>query len=156
MGLIPKHNPMHSRVLAPLLSLALLPSLTPSPLSAQTSNDSSAPDTSANAEETEIFHNLRFRNLGPAASGGRITAVVGVPGNPNIYYAGAGGGGVFKTTNGGTTWKAIFEHEATSSIGAIALAASNPNLVWVGTGEANVRNDVIAGAGVYMSPDSGQ
>jgi photosystem II stability/assembly factor-like uncharacterized protein len=106
-------------------------------------------------EDTEIFHNLRFRNLGPAIAGGRITAVVSVPGDPNLYYAGAGGGGVFKSTNGGTTWKAVFEHEATASIGAIALAPSNPNLVWVGTGEANIRNDVIDGAGIYLSTDAG-
>ncbi len=106
--------------------------------------------------DTEVFHNLHFRNLGPAIAGGRITSVVGVPGNPNLYYAGAAAGGVFKSTNGGITWKAVFEHEATASIGAIALAPSNPNLVWVGTGEANVRNDVIDGAGVYFSPDGGE
>ena len=109
----------------------------------------------ATSEDTEIFHNLRFRNLGPAVAGGRITSVVGVPGDPSLYYAGAGGGGVFKSVNGGITWKAVFEHEATSSIGAVALAPSNPNLVWVGTGEANIRNDVIDGAGIYFSSDAG-
>jgi photosystem II stability/assembly factor-like uncharacterized protein len=109
----------------------------------------------ADPEETDIFHNLHFRNLGPAVAGGRVTSVVGVPGNPDLYYAGGAAGGVFKSTNGGITWKAVFEHEATASVGSIALAPTNPNLVWVGTGEANVRNDVIDGAGIYLSPDAG-
>jgi photosystem II stability/assembly factor-like uncharacterized protein len=101
------------------------------------------------------FKNLKFRNLGPAIAGGRITSIVGVPGDPNLYYVGSASGGVWKSTNGGITWKAVFEHEKTSSIGAVALAPSNPNFVWVGTGEANIRNDVIDGAGVYFSPDAG-
>lgn len=104
----------------------------------------------------DAFQNLKFRNLGPASAGGRVAAVVGVPGNPSIYYVGGGGGGVWKTTDGGLSFSPIFEHEATSSIGAIALAPSNPNYVWVGTGEANIRNDVTDGAGVYFSPDAGK
>ncbi|MGH9624003.1 MAG: WD40/YVTN/BNR-like repeat-containing protein, partial [Bryobacteraceae bacterium] len=103
----------------------------------------------------DILKNLRFRNLGPAAAGGRVSSVVGVPGNPNIYYVGAAAGGVFKSTDGGITWKAIFQKEPVASIGSIALAPSNPNLVWVGTGESKPRNDVIDGAGVYFSPDAG-
>ena len=104
----------------------------------------------------DVFGHLKFRNLGPAIAGGRVAAVAGVPGNPQIYYVGAAGGGVFKTTDGGLNFKPIFEHEATSSIGAIAVAPSNPDLVWVGTGEANIRNDVIPGAGLYLSTDAGQ
>ncbi len=110
----------------------------------------------APAQPKDVFAHLKFRNLGPAIAGGRVTAVAGIPGNPRIYYVGAAGGGVFKTTDGGLSWQAIFEHEATSSIGAIAVAASNPNLVWVGTGEANNRNDVIPGAGIYRSTDAGK
>ena len=106
-------------------------------------------------EKPDLFKELKFRNLGPAAAGGRVSSIVGVPGDPNIYYVGAASGGVWKTVNGGTTWKAIFEHEKTSSIGAVALAPSNPNFVWVGTGEANIRNDITDGAGVYFSPDAG-
>src|SRR5215469_16408519 len=97
----------------------------------------SAEDTSPQKAEAskgkDPLENVKFRNLGPAVGGGRITAVAGIPGKPNVYYAGAGGGGVWYTQDGGLFWKAIFEKEATASIGAIALAPSNPNLVWVGT-----------------------
>ncbi len=114
-----------------------------------------ASDESTEKKAPDVLANLKFRNLGPAAAGGRVAAVVGIPGNPNVYYAGAAGGGVFKSVDGGLTWKAIFEHESTSSIGAIALAPSNPNFVWVGTGEGKPRNDVIDGHGVYFSSDAG-
>jgi len=109
--------------------------------------------TSANQD---IFNNLKFRNLGPASAGGRVTSTVGIPGNPNVYYVGAAGGGVFKTIDGGLHWKAIFEHAGSAAIGSIALAPSNPNLVWVGTGEVNIRNDVLDGAGLYLSTDAGK
>lgn len=110
---------------------------------------------SAEKRTPDVLANLKFRNLGPAAGGGRVTAVVGIPGNPSVYYAGAAAGGVFKSVDGGLSWKPIFEHESTASIGAMALAPSNPNFVWVGTGEGNVRNDVIDGHGVYFSADAG-
>jgi photosystem II stability/assembly factor-like uncharacterized protein len=110
---------------------------------------------SQDEKDTGPFANLKFRDLGPAVAGGRVTSVVGIPGDPNVYYVGAAAGGVFKTTDGGLTWDAIFTKQSTSSIGAIALAPSNPNLVWVGTGEANIRNDVIDGDGVFFSPDAG-
>jgi photosystem II stability/assembly factor-like uncharacterized protein len=115
-----------------------------------------AKSAAAPANGTDVFSNLKFRNLGPAVAGGRVTAVVGIPGNPKIYYVGAAGGGVWKTTDGGYHWTAIFTKEPTASIGAIALAPSNPNLVWVGTGEVNVRNDVLDGAGLYLSTDAGK
>jgi photosystem II stability/assembly factor-like uncharacterized protein len=110
----------------------------------------------ATEKPKDVFAQLKFRNLGPAIAGGRVTAVAGIPGDPRVYYVGAAGGGVFKSTDGGLSWKPIFTHEATSSIGAIAVAPSNPNLIWVGTGEANNRNDVIPGAGVYLSTDAGR
>jgi photosystem II stability/assembly factor-like uncharacterized protein len=109
----------------------------------------------APAEKTDVFKNLKFRNLGPAVAGGRVTAVAGIPGNPNVYYAAAAAGGIFKTVDGGNKWEAVFKDEATASIGAMALAPSNPNLIWVGTGEANIRNDIVDGHGVYLSPDAG-
>ncbi len=105
-------------------------------------------------DTTDIYSSLKFRNIGPAIGGGRVTSVVGISGSPEIYYIGAAGGGVFKTTNAGHSWNAIFT-KYPSSIGAIALAPSNNNLIWVGTGEANIRNDIIDGHGVYYSPDGG-
>ena len=109
----------------------------------------------ANQNSNDPFANLHFRNLGPAVGGGRVASVVGIPGNPNVFYVGAAAGGVFKTIDGGNSFKPIFEHEAVASIGAIAVAPSNPSLVWVGTGETNPRNDVVTGRGVYFSPDAG-
>jgi photosystem II stability/assembly factor-like uncharacterized protein len=107
------------------------------------------------AKQSDPFQNLQFRNLGPAVAGGRVSVVVGIPGNPHIYYVGAAAGGVWKSTDGGQHWDSVLKDADTASIGAIALAPSNPNLVWVGTGEANVRNDVLDGDGVYFSPDAG-
>jgi photosystem II stability/assembly factor-like uncharacterized protein len=103
----------------------------------------------------EPLRNLRFRNLGPTVAGGRVTAVAGIPGDPHIYYAGTAAGGIFKSEDAGISWRPIFEHEAVATIGALALAPSNPNIIWVGTGEANLRNDVSTGRGVYYSPDGG-
>jgi photosystem II stability/assembly factor-like uncharacterized protein len=99
---------------------------------------------------------MHFRQLGPAVGGGRVCCVVGIPGQPDVYYVGAAGGGVWKTTDGGFSWTPIFQHYSTESIGALALAPSDPNLLWVGTGESNVRNDVIDGHGLFFSPDGGQ
>src|SRR5256884_364267 len=104
----------------------------------------------------DSLNNVKFRNLGPSVGGGRVAAVVGVPGDRNTYYVGAGGGGVWKTTDGGDSWEAVFKDQPTASIGALVLAPSNPNVVWVGTGEGNPRNDVVDGRGVFMSPDAGK
>jgi photosystem II stability/assembly factor-like uncharacterized protein len=100
------------------------------------------------------LQNMKFRNLGPAVGGGRVTSVAGVPGDPNVIYVGAAAGGVWKSVDGGNSFKAIFE-KYPASIGAIAVAPSNPSLVWVGTGESNPRNDVMDGRGVYFSADAG-
>jgi photosystem II stability/assembly factor-like uncharacterized protein len=110
----------------------------------------------SNKPTVDPFQNLRFRNLGPAIAGGRVSSVIGIPGNAKIYYAGSAGGGIFKSEDGGATWKPIFENQATGSIGALALTPSNPNLVWAGTGEPNLRNDITTGKGVYYSPDAGK
>ncbi len=114
-----------------------------------------SPGQKEGKSQHDVFSNLKFRNLGPAVAGGRVSAVAGIPGNPNVYYVGGAGGGVFKSEDGGLTWKQVFEKEPTSSIGAIAIDPSNPQVVWVGTGEANIRNDIIDGRGVFMSPDGG-
>jgi photosystem II stability/assembly factor-like uncharacterized protein len=110
----------------------------------------------ATLSKPDITTNFKFRDIGPAVAGGRVSSVIGIPGNPNVYYVGAAAGGVWKSSDGGDTWHAVFEHADTGSIGAITVAPSNPNLIWVGTGEANVRNDSVTGAGVYYSPDAGK
>jgi photosystem II stability/assembly factor-like uncharacterized protein len=102
------------------------------------------------------FANLKLRNLGPAVSGGRVSTVTGIPGKPGIYYVGTAGGGLWKTTDGGTKWDNVFKHGDSPSIGAVALAPSNPKDIWLGTGEANPRNDVLLGHGVYFSSDGGK
>ena len=114
------------------------------------------PPPSAGAEPADYFANVKIRNLGPSVGGGRVACVAGIPGDRNVYYVGAAGGGVWKTIDGGISWKAIFEKEATASIGALAVAPSNPSVVWVGTGEANIRNDALPGRGIYVSGDAGQ
>src|ERR1700743_3440582 len=80
---------------------------------------------------------LEWRNIGPAAMGGRVSGIEGVPGDPRLLSAAMGSGGLFKTTNGGVTWQAIFERPDTISIGEIAIDPKHPDSIWVGTGEAN-------------------
>src|SRR6267143_3975111 len=126
------------------------------PAAAQGRRPVKRPTDAAPLSGADSLNNLRFRNLGPSVAGGRVAAVVGVPGDRNVYYVGAAAGGVWKTSDGGDSWEAVFKDQPTSSIGAVALAPSNPNVVWVGTGEGNPRNDVVDGRGVFMSPDAGR
>ncbi|MGA8938694.1 MAG: hypothetical protein WB439_05970 [Acidobacteriaceae bacterium] len=102
-----------------------------------------------------VRRSIGFREIGPAITGGRVSAVAGVPGDNQTYYVGAADGGIFRTSNGGITWKALFQHQSVASIGALAVDPVNPSIVWAGTGEANVRNDVSFGDGVYKSTDGG-
>ena len=98
---------------------------------------------------------LKYRSIGPAA-GGRVDRAVGVPGDPNTYYLGAASGGVWKSSDGGRDWKPIFDDEPVATIGSIAVAPSDPNVVYVGTGEANIRGNVQLGDGIYKSTDAGR
>ena len=107
------------------------------------------------AVDTTVLSKLSFRSIGPANMMGRATDVEGVPGDPNIVYVGTASGGVWKTTNGGTTWKPLFDAMPTLSIGDLALEPGNPEVIYVGTGEANVRNSVSFGRGMYKSTDGG-
>ncbi|MGZ7071652.1 MAG: WD40/YVTN/BNR-like repeat-containing protein, partial [Candidatus Angelobacter sp.] len=86
------------------------------------------------------YSGLRWRMIGPHR-GGRTIAVSGVEGQPNVYYFGGVGGGVWKTANGGVTWEPIFDGQPISSIGALAVASSNPSVIYVGTGEADFRSN---------------
>jgi photosystem II stability/assembly factor-like uncharacterized protein len=103
-----------------------------------------------------LFDRLEYRSIGPASMGGRITDVEGVPGRPELVYVATASGGLFKTTNAGTTWTPIFDHEATISIGNIAVDPHNSDVVWLGSGEANARNSVSFGDGVYKTLDGGK
>ena len=102
-----------------------------------------------------VFENLKFRFIGP--EGNRAIAIAGVPGNPMINYIGAASGGLWKTDDGGVSWKSIFDDEDVSSIGALAIAPSNPDIVWVGTGETFlIRPAHAMGDGIYKSEDAGK
>ena len=105
---------------------------------------------------TDKLKNLEFREIGPATMGGRIDDFAVVESNPNIVYVGVASGGVWKTTNNGTTWEPVFDKEAVSTIGDIAIAPSDPSIVWVGTGEPNNRQSSSWGDGVYKSFDGGK
>lgn len=99
---------------------------------------------------------LKWRSVGPAVAGGRVPAVAGIDTDPKLYYIGAAGGGVWKTDNGGATWTPVFEKQDVSAIGAVTIDPTSENTVWVGTGEANPRNDVTYGDGVYKTTDGGK
>ncbi len=96
---------------------------------------------------------LSYRHLGP--EGNRVSAVAGVAGDPMTYYAGAASGGLWKTTDGGITWVAVFDGQPVASIGALAVAPSDPNVVWAGTGEPFIRSHISIGWGMYRSTDAG-
>ena len=98
---------------------------------------------------------MSWRAIGPAGAGGRVAAVAGSATDPKLYFIGAAGGGVWRTTNDAQTWDPVFEKESTASIGALAIDPTDNKTVWVGTGEANPRNDVSYGDGVYKSTDGG-
>jgi photosystem II stability/assembly factor-like uncharacterized protein len=98
---------------------------------------------------------MRWRLIGPFR-GGRALAVSGAAGEPDLYYFGSVDGGVWKTTDGGRVWKSLWTHEDVASIGALAVAPSNPNIIYVGTGEADMRSDISFGDGVYKSTDGGK
>jgi photosystem II stability/assembly factor-like uncharacterized protein len=100
------------------------------------------------------FDGLEYRLIGPAA-GGRVSRAVGVPGDPRTFWAATSAGGVWKSVNGGLEWKSVFDDQPVSSIGSIAVAPSDPDVVWVGSGEANIRGDVGEGNGIYRSGDAG-
>ncbi|WP_218081730.1 WD40/YVTN/BNR-like repeat-containing protein [Anthocerotibacter panamensis] len=108
------------------------------------------------AQDAEFFKGMPARSLGPAGMSGRIAAIEGINADPSTLYVGAATGGVWKTTNSGTTWTPIFDEQKASSIGAIAAFQPNPSTVWVGTGEANLRNSAGVGRGVFKSLDGGK
>lgn len=101
------------------------------------------------------WNGFAWRNIGPSAGGGRIAAVAGSGLDPELFYAGTAGGGLWKSTNGAMDWQPVFDTTNVASIGAVAISPLNKDDVWVGTGEAWPRNDVLAGNGIYRSVDGG-
>jgi len=104
----------------------------------------------------EILQGLQWRFIGPTFLGGRVTDVAGVPGDPNIIYVAHAAAGLFKSTNGGTTFASVFENGGTLSVGAVALSPGNPDVVYIGTGEGKPRNSTSFGDGIYKSQDGGR
>jgi len=105
--------------------------------------------------EDPTFKGMKYRIVGPFRGGRSLTAS-GIPGDPTTYYFGATGGGVWKSTDGAMTWSSVFDKEGTSAIGSLAVAASNPNIVYVGTGEACLRGNISHGDGIYKTLDGGK
>ena len=102
----------------------------------------------------DLLKQLKYRHIGPV--GNRVSAVVGVPGNPAVCFAGAASGGIFKSVDGGVNWRPVFDSQDVQSIGSLAIAPSDSNIVWAGTGEAFIRSNVSQGNGVYKSTDCGK
>ena len=127
--------------LAPLIAVAL--TLIP-PVGAQSPSIDPA-----------MYSSLRYRLIGPFR-GGRTVGAAGIPDQPNVFYIGVNNGGVWKTTDAGRTWKPIFDSESTGSIGTITLAPSDPNIIYVGSGEGLRRPDLSTGNGIYKSTDAGK
>jgi photosystem II stability/assembly factor-like uncharacterized protein len=119
--------------------------------------DKNSGDSSSDADnpEEKPFKGMKYRLIGPFR-GGRALTAAGIPGDLTTYYFGSTGGGVWKSTDGAITWSPVFDKEGTSSIGSLAVANSNPNVVYVGTGEACIRGDISHGDGVYKTLDGGK
>jgi photosystem II stability/assembly factor-like uncharacterized protein len=118
--------------------------------------DASTPEAAESSKpEEKAFKGMKYRLIGPFRGGRSLTAA-GIPGDPTTYYFGATGGGVWKSTDGAMTWSSVFDKEGTSAIGSIAVANSNHNVIYVGTGEACIRGNISHGDGVYRSLDGGK
>ncbi|MDB4899142.1 MAG: BNR/Asp-box repeat protein [Gemmatimonadetes bacterium] len=142
-----------SRALAALLVSAFPPLVVAQqPATVAPRNGAAVPERPDSARPKGI----PWRSVGPANNAGRISVVVGVPGNRDVYYVAGANGGIIKTTNGGVTFKPIFDKQDVGSIGAIAIAPSDPNVIYVGSGEGNPRNNASVGDGVYKSIDAGE
>ncbi len=114
-----------------------------------------APGGAAGGLDPGLLSTLRWRLIGPFR-GGRTVAAVGVPGQPDVFYVGVNNGGVWKTDDAGRTWRPLFDAQPTQSIGALAVAASDPRVIFAGSGEGLQRPDLSVGDGIYKSPDGGE
>ncbi|MBA2743896.1 MAG: hypothetical protein H0U43_06240, partial [Chthoniobacterales bacterium] len=156
-------SPRRFAVFSGLLSLALSTAISraqepgaPPPVAARTAPTEIPPQPPSAPPLTEVlFKNLKARAIGPAIMGGRVSDIAIDPRNPFVFYVGLATGGLFKTGDNGATFDPIFDKESTLSIGAVAVASSDSDIVWVGSGEANDRNSSAWGNGVYRSTDGG-
>jgi photosystem II stability/assembly factor-like uncharacterized protein len=114
-----------------------------------------APLARAQSPTPDLYSALRWRSIGPTRAG-RARALAGVPSQPNVFYIGFDNGGVWRSTDFGSTWQSLFDDQPTGSIGAIAVAPSNPNIIYVGTGAGIIRPDLATGNGIYKSTDAGR
>src|SRR5690606_15247104 len=141
-----------TRRLAATAAIATTLALAPAPALAQGRGEAQA-----NAAKLELLLDaLELRELGPAVMGGRVSDIAVDPTNPTTYYIGFASGGLWKTDNQGMTWTPLFDDQPTASIGAVTVAPSNPNVIWVGTGEPQNRQSSPWGDGVYRSVDGGR
>jgi photosystem II stability/assembly factor-like uncharacterized protein len=131
-----------------ILVLVLLLAVSAAPAIDAQDNDEISP--------AEAIGSLEWRSIGPANMGGRVSAILGIPGNQKVFWVAGADGGLWKTTNGGTSFEGQFENEAVYSVGAIALAPSDQNVLWLGSGEGDPRNSTSYGNGVYRSTDGGR
>ena len=109
----------------------------------------------ATTQTSDFSAALRWRTIGPYRAG-RARAVAGTPGKPTVFYIGFDNGGLWRSNDYGSNWESLFDHEATGSIGAIAVAPSSPNVLYVGTGAGIIRPDLATGYGMYRSDDTGR
>jgi len=137
-----------------VLLVVFLASLSFSQSKKQTSQQAST-QTSTGAIDEKLFGAMRWRQVGPFR-GGRVLAVTGVPGEPNVFYFGGASSGIWKSSDAGANWEPIFDKEGTASIGSIAVSSSDHNIIYVGTGEACIRGNITYGNGVYKSLDGGK
>ena len=112
-------------------------------------------ELAGDSRDPALFEGLRWRPIGPVR-GGRTVGAAGVPQQPNVFYIGVNNGGVWKTTDFGQTWAPIFDEQPTQSVGAVAVAPSDPNIIYVGSGEGLQRPDLSVGDGIYKSVDAGR
>jgi photosystem II stability/assembly factor-like uncharacterized protein len=140
-----------------LAALLVLPSAATPPSGAAAPPTRSAPAAAARPDSVPpaAYGDMHWRLVGPYRAGW-ATVAEGVPGKPNTFYFGSAGGGVWKTTDAGRTWRGLMQHQRASSIGALAIAPSNPDVIYAGTGQPTIRYDAMAGNGVYRSDDGGR
>ncbi|MEO0851045.1 MAG: hypothetical protein AAFY04_06505, partial [Pseudomonadota bacterium] len=139
-----------SRILLTVILITIISTLSNGARADSHKNDGAA------QPHASLFSGLKARLVGPAGMSGRIAAVDAVASDPNTIVVGASTGGLWMSHNGGLNWTPVFDDQPVASIGAVAINQSNPDIIWVGTGEGNVRNSTSVGGGIYKSVDGGK